>query len=278
MLAKSVIYNTPSNLEHLLDGVVGAASKTRFYEQVLPGRRCIRSLDDFKALPVTPLDRFRRQRLADVVSDTARVQWIAGAHKGQNVNEVAVAEGNDETAARYEVFKDALAAALPGRQPRSCAVITAPRTRYFAAEVSTILGYCGIAAHVFTDGRTPRAYEVLHILRPEILVILADGLDEGALPPSIELCVTFRRSHKLSRFAQLDFYLVDEFGFVGHSTGLERWVLYNDLFYFEESEAGNLIVSALRNHTQPLLRLETRDRVRVLAEHHLELGALSAAG
>ena len=83
---------TPPDLAPLLDEVVGAAARTPFYRSVLGGRPRIASLDDFKALPITPISVFRRQRLADVVSDAARVQWIAGTLRGQKGDEVAEAE------------------------------------------------------------------------------------------------------------------------------------------------------------------------------------------
>jgi hypothetical protein len=221
---------------------------------------------------------FRRQRLADVVADPARVQWIAGPHGGHDRRRVAVAEGIDETGSRYELFKDALRDVIPNRRPMTCAVVTAPRKMYFAAEVSTILGYLGIPAHIFVDNAPARTYERVRQVNPGLLVILSGEVDESELPSGVELCITFRCSQTLTLFRQLDMYLVDEFGFLGHSTDLRRWVVYNDQYLFERSESNRLVVTALRNHTQPLLRLETRDTVKSLSKHEVELEHLSESG
>ena len=273
-----MVYETPANVVELLDNLVGAAASTSFYRSILSGRPRITGMDDFLGLPITPLSRLREQRLSSVVTDPARVQWIAGQHKGQNRLAIPVAEGPEETGLRYGLFQDALREAIPDRRPRTCAILTGPEKRYFAAEISTILGYMGLPAHIFIDDGTRRAYKRLHQVSPGILVILSDGLDESDIPCSVELCVTFRRSRSLSRFPQLDLYLVDEFGFLGHSTDLERWILYNDQYLFESSKTNGLVVTAFRNHTQPLLRLETEDTVSELREHDLKLGRLSSGG
>ena len=65
---------------------------------------------------------------------------------------------------------------------------------------------------------------------------------------------------------------------MGHSTDLERWILYNDQYYYELSADRTLVVTALHNRTRPLLRLQTRDTVVDLGEHHLRLGRLSESG
>ena len=271
-----MIYETPNNVVELLDDLVGAAAKTPFYQSIMSGRPNITCMDDFFALPVTPLDTMRKQRLAALVTDPARVQWIAGSYNGQNRLAAPVAEGTEETSLRYGLFRDAVREAIPDRRPRTCAILTAPDRRYFAAEVSTILGYLGIPAHIFIEDGTQRARQRLHQVGPDLLVILSDDLDEPDIPPGVELCITFRRSPRLARFRQLDLYIVDEFGFLGHSTDLERWILYNDQYLFERSQSNRLIVTALRNHTQPLLRLETEDTVSELREHDVKLGRLSA--
>ena len=141
-----------------------------------------------------------------------------------------------------------------------------------------MLGYLGIPAHVFPGGATTMSERRVGQIGPRLLVVLADGVDESSLPSSIELCVTFRSSIRLERFRQLDLYLVDEFGFLGHSTDMERWVVYNDQYLFETSQERRLVVTALRNRTQPLVRLETLDPVEQLGEHHVKLGRLSASG
>ena len=273
-----MIYETPTNVVQLLDDVVGAAVQTPFYRSVLQGHPRVTCMEDFKRLPVTPISSFRKQRLADVITDPSIVQWIAGPYKGQNRTEVAVAEGADESGNRHELFRDALRQAFPDRPLRTCAVITSPEKRYFAAEISAILGYLGIPAHLFIDHGTMRSYEVLHHVKPDLLVILTDNIQESRLPSSLELCLTFRHSHKLANFRQLDLHVVDELGFLGHSTDLVRWILYNDQYLYEQSQDRRLIVTALHNHAQPLLRLETQDTVRALGKHEVELETLSSSG
>ena len=265
---------TPPDLAPLLDEVVGAAARTRFYRSVLDGRPRIASLDDFKALPVTPINVFRRQRLADVVSDAAQVQWIAGTLRRQNADEVAVAEAASDSGFRYDLFGETLREAMPDLGPRTSVVLTTPESRYYAAEVSTALAYMGIPAHVFIDFGTRRTYERLQQAAPDLLVLMSGTVDESALPIGVGLCVTFRRAPRLSRFRQLDLYVVDGLGVLGRSTDLRRWVLYNGDYFFERSERGRLVVTALRNRTQPVLRLETEDNVTRLGETEMELGQL----
>ena len=271
-------YKTPKNVVRLISGVMEAAAGTAFYKPILDGLVSVVSLEDFEAAPVTPLARFREQRLTDVLPAPSRLQWIVGPYRGHNRRSVAVAEGVDETGARYDVFKDALRVVDPGSKLRSCAVVTAPARRYFAAEISTILGYVGVQAHVFMDHDRGRTYERLSQVRPEVLVILCDDMDESSLPDGLELCITFRRSQRFTGRRQLDLYHIDEFGFLGHSTDLERWILYNDQYLYERSERKRLIVTALHNRTQPLIRLETEDQIDDLGEHDMVLGRLSDAG
>ena len=107
---------------------------------------------------------------------------------------------------------------------------------------------------------------------------LSDRLDESSLPPSVELCVTFRRSHLLKRAPQLDLYVVDEFGFLAHSTDMRDWVVYNDQYLFERARDGGLVVTALWNTTLPLIRLKTMDSVASLDAHRLRFARLDPLG
>ena len=270
-------YKVPGNVLELLDRVVRAAARTAFYGPAMDGHGSITSMGEFAAVPVTPLVRFREQRLADVLPDPGRLQWIVGPYRGHDRRSVAVAEGVDETGARYDLFRDALREVDPGSRLRSCAIVSAPARRYFAAEVSTILGYVGVQAHVFIDHDRARTYERLDLVEPDLLVVLCDDLDESRLPPEVELCITFRTAHRLVARAQLDLYHVDELGFLGHSTDLERWILYNDQYLYERSDEGRLVVTALHNLTQPMVRIETEDPVAELREYDMALGTLSPA-
>ena len=273
-----MIFHTPDNVLELLDGVVAAALRTPFYRELFPAGPRIASMDDFRGLPITPISAYRRQRLGHIVADPSRVQWIVGPHRGRDASTTAVAEGLEETASRYGVFRDALRDAIPKASRGPAVVLAEPRRRYFAAEISTIMGHLGIPAHVFPSGSTPRALAVIDKLSPRILVALTDDLDESSLPPSVELCVTFRRSHILGRVAQLDLYLVDELGFLAHSTDLRDWVVYNDQYLFETAPDGGLVVTALRNTTMPLIRLKTMDSVASLEPYRLRFADLDPSG
>lgn len=268
-------FETPSNLVELLNGVVGAASRTAFYSAGISLPYGVASLDAFAGIPVTPLAEYRKQRLADVLADASAVQWVAGAYRGQRPDSVAVAEGPDEAANRFDILIDAVRGCLPQERVRTCAVVTSPERRFFAAEVATILIHFGFPTHVFLDKGGVRTYERLSIVSPNILVMLSDGLRESELSREIELCVTFRRSHRLETFRQLDMYLVDEFGFLGQSTDCEKYVLNKDVYYFEGSDDGGLVVTALHNKVQPLLRVGLPDRARFVDGDSVELVELS---
>ena len=273
-----MIFHTPDNVLELLDGVIAAAMKTAFYRETFPADCRIASMDDFRRLPITPISTYRRQRLGRLVADPSRAQWIVGPHRGRDVSAVAVAESVEDTASRYGVFRDALRDAMPGRDRGAAVVLCEPRRRYFAAEISTMLGHLGIPAHVFPSGATPAALANAGKLSPRILVSLVDRLDEGSLPPSIELCVTFRRSHVLEGVRQLDLYMVDELGFLAHSTDMRDWVVYNDQYLFETAPDGGLVATALRNTTMPLIRLKTMDSVASLGPHRLRFARLDPSG
>ena len=273
-----MIFHTPDNVPELLDGVVAAAMKTPFYREVFPDGCRIASMDDFRALPITPISTYRQQRLGRVVADPSRVQWIVGPHRGRQASTAAVAESVEDTASRYGVFRDALRDALPGPGRGPAVVLSEPHRRYFAAEISTMLGHLGMPAHVFPAGATPADLANIDKLSPRILVSLVDRLDESGLPLSVEFCVTFRRPQLLERVRQLDMYLVDELGFLAHSTDMREWVVYNDQYFFETAPDGGLVVTALRNTTMPLVRLKTLDSVASLGTHSLRFSDLDPSG
>ena len=273
-----MIYETPANLPELLDGTVRSAAVTAFYSPILEDRPRIRDLEDFSRIPITPLQRYREQRLADVLAEPSKVEWIVGPYKGQSPRSVAVAEGADEGTDRFDIFADAVKECISFERQWTCAVVTSAEKRYFAAEIATMLIRSGIPSHVFADQGKPRTYERLRHTSPEVLVILSDPLDEAKLPQSIELCVTFRRSQKLVRFPQLDMHVIDELGFLGQSTDCESYTSNRDVYYFERSDAGNLIVTALYNRVRPVLRIETMDLVKPLESHHMQFVELSASG
>ena len=267
-------YESPANLVELLGSVVEAAGRTRFYRGRLNGARSIRRMDDFQELPITPISLLRDQRLGDTLADPEALQWIVGPYRGRTQPSVAVAESVTETAARYDVFRDALRDAWDLAAVRTAVVVASPTRRNFAAEISTILGYMGIPAHVLVDRGDESAYRGARLLAPDLVVVLTDGFDETRVAGRAGHAVTFRRAHRLSQLRQIDVYMVDELGFLGHSEDMERWTLYNDQYMYERSESGRLVVTALHNRTQPMLRIETEDTLESLDRYHMKLGAL----
>jgi hypothetical protein len=250
-------YDTPVNVVELLDRVVGSAAGTEFYNSKLGGLRSVDSLSEFRSIPITPLAELRRQRLTDTLARPDEVEWIVGPRRGRERKTLAVAEGVEQTGARYDVFRDALREVDPESQLRSCAVISSPERRYFAAEISTILGYVGIQAHVFSDTDRLRAREILQEMSPDLVVVLSDWLAGSDIPVETQVCVTFDKGSRFMERGQLDVFHVDELGFLGHSTDGQQWILYNDLYLYERSVSGCLVVTALHNLVQPLLRIET---------------------
>ena len=267
-------YESPANLVELLGAVVEAAGRTRFYRDRLNGARGTVGLEDFRALPITPIGLLREQRLGDTLADPGALQWIVGPNRGRTQPSVAVAESVTETAARYDVFRDALRDAWDLAAIHTAVVIASPDRRNFAAEVSTILGYMGIPAHVLVDRGDESPYRAIRLLAPDMLVVLTDAFDEVKTAGHAGHAVTFRRSHRLDQRRQVDVYTVDELGFLGHSEDLELWTLYNDQYLYERSASGKLVVTALHNRTQPMLRIETEDTVESLGRYHMKLGAL----
>lgn len=267
-------YDPPGNLVELLGAVVEAAGRTRFYRDRLDGVGPIGGLGDFRELPITPIALLRRQQLAGTLADPQALQWIVGPYRGRAQPSVAVAESVTETAARYDVFRDALRDAWDLAAIHTAVVIASPDRRNFAAEVSTILGYMGIPAHVLVDRGDERPYRAIRLLAPDMLVVLTDGFDEAKAAGHAGHAVTFRRSHRLCQGRQVDVYTVDELGFLGHSEDLERWTLYNDQYLYERSDSGKLVVTALHNRTQPMLRIETEDTAESLGRYQMKLGAL----
>ena len=271
-MEQRVIYEAPDNLVELLDSVVGRAAETSFFGPALAGRSRIDSLEAFSTIPVTPIETYRRQRLADVLAQPARVDSIVGPYGGLSPESVAVTESSDEGAERFDIFTDAVQECLSLDTRRTCAVVASADRRYFGAEVATILIRSGVVAHVFVDRGDPRTYERLRLTEPDILVVLTGPIVEAELPSSIKLCITFGSSQRFKRFTQLDLHVVSELGFLGHSTDGEGYVLYKDSYFFETSEAGRLVVTSLFNRVQPLLRIETSDHVGPLDGDLVRLG------
>lgn len=255
-----------------------AASRTAFFREAVGGRSSIRSIKEFKQLPITSIDEYRKQRIADVVTNLSQIQWIAGAYRGQQDNMIPLAESTADTSARYDIIRDAVLSALPSRIARTAAVLTGTKRRFFGAEVAAILGYHGIPTHLFIDNSTADQWARISLLTPSILVILTEHIDEEQIPESTELCITFRHMHHLNSVPQLDMYLVDEIGVLAHSTDQKAWVPYNDLYYFEQTTKNDLVVTSIRSRLRPILRMRVTDNIKQINSHTIIPSMLSEFG
>ena len=259
-------YKTPDNLVELLDKVVRSASQTNYYRPRLSGASGVATLDEFRAIPPTPLSEFRERALRDTLAEPDKVDWIVGADEGQSTWRTAMVENADEGAIRYDVLADAVKEQIPLDASTVCAALSTPERRYFASEVATILIAAGAHAHVFTDEGRPRTYERLDLLEPQVVVMLSPRLEEVRLPQTTKLAITFNREHRLTQIQQLDVYHVDGLGFLGHSSDLDTYTLNSDVYYFEQSGDGRLMVTPVYGRVQPALRVLIEDKVEFVAE------------
>ena len=211
------MYSSPDNLVELLDGIARLAARARFYVSILPEGVRVRSMGEFAALPITPIADYRRQRLADVLAQPERVEAVVARRDGHDPRRVAVVEGTDEAAERFDIFADAVRGSVALGPETVCVVLADPRRRYFGAEIATILIRAGAVAHVLVAGDGSDSYRALEALRPRVLALLTPRVDEARLPDSVELCVTFGGARRLRRFPQVDILVVDELGFLGQS-------------------------------------------------------------
>jgi hypothetical protein len=277
-MANCPLYEIPINLDMLLGETIEAASRTAFFRKVMGNRSTMRSVKEFKRLPVISIDEYRKQRVADVVTDLSQIQWIAGAYRGQQGNMVPIAESTADTSARYDILRDAVFSALPNRATRTAVVLTGTKRRFFGAEIAAILGYHGIPTHLFIDNGTTDQWARISLLTPGVLVILTDRLDEELIPESTELCITFRHMHHLNSVPQLDMYLVDEIGIMAHSIDQKMWVLYNDLYYFEQTTTNDLVVTSIRSRLRPILRIRVTDNIKQINPHTITPSFFSEFG
>ena len=157
----------------------------------------MRSLDEFRELPVTPIAEYRRSTLGDTVSLPGEIEWIMGQYAGQLADRLAVAEGPEESATRCDLFVDAVKerfepSAGSGQGPGAVAAVLTPGfRRFFGAELCTALIRAGVTTHLFIADGGSRPYELLRHVRPDLLVAPCEDLDEARLPETVRLCVTF---------------------------------------------------------------------------------------
>lgn len=251
-----------SSLLHRLDSVVKAAANTGYYDNSNPPiPHGISSLDAFQTIPPTPILEYRAQKLADTVTDPSAIEWVVGPYLGQSPHNVPYAEDSSAAVTRNELFRHALSQAVTQNPNASAAVVATHQTRYFGAEMASLLVRMGVPAHLFVDHNTVRLATILQAVEPSTLIVL-DDVKEELIPASVEVCVTVRQSQIFARRRQIDLYTVDELGLLGYSTDCQTYRLNLVEFHFERSETGRLIVTPLYNLLQPKLRIETLDEVR----------------
>lgn len=263
------VYRTPDNLLGLLNGVVRKAARTTFYRPRLSSMTGITTLDEFRAIPPTPLSVLQGRALRDTIAEPANIEWIVGAAGGQSPVRTATVESAEASPIRYDLLADAVREQTVLDGSTVCAAVSTPVRRYFASEVVTILIAAGAHGHVFTDVGGPRTYEWLELLRPTVIVMLSPELSEERLPQTTQLAITFNGEYRLTRIPQVDVYHADGLGFLGHSADLRSYVLNSDVYYFERSANGYLIATPLYGHVQPAVRVVTEQRVEFISESRI---------
>ena len=254
-----------ASLIQRLDSVVKAANKTEYYRAADPPIPSgVTSLESFHAIPPTPILEYRAQRLSATLTDSSTIEWIVGPCLGHSPHTVAYAEDPHAAQTRNDLYKSALAQAVPNDLDSSAVVVATHQTRYFGAELASVLVRMGAPAHLFVDLDPSGVERVLLAVEPSVLVILDEEIAEEVVPESVGVCVTVRQSHKFKRHAQIDLYVVDELGFLGYSSDCQTYRLNHAECHFERNESGRLIVTPLYNLLQPKLRIETMDEVQFL--------------
>ncbi len=254
--------NEQRRLEHLAS-VVDAARQTRFWRRKL-GNGPINSLSDFERLPIVKAREYRRQRFADLVTDPEEIDWIPGPWLGQSPDCAPVAEGATEARLRVRILREALSPAVPKDVDEPSAVIASTfDNRYFGAEMCAVFVRMGIPAHLVSDSGTDWFSELLNKFEPDIVALLSDRLDPADLPTSVRSVVTVGARTVPDGIPFLDLYVCNEFGVLGGRTDGGEYRLAHDAFYFETSPEGSLVVTPYFSRVQPIVRLDTGDRIRI---------------
>ena len=250
-------YSRPPNHVALLRAVVESARGTRFWKARL-GSHAIESLADFERLPVTPAREYRRQKFGDLVAEPEAIEWIPGPWLGQSAERAPVAEGAAEARGRVAVARRVLSEATPdGVEGAVVAVVSTFASRYFGAEICAAFARMGMAAHLVTDTGTRRMSELLGALRPDVVAALSDSVELGGLPESVRGVVTVGMGEQVRGVRHVDLLVQNELGILGASVDGERYRLAHDMFHFEGSTDGALVVTPYFFRVQPMVRLDT---------------------
>ncbi len=254
--------NTPERAVELLASVVESARRARFWRLTF-GDCPVTSLDDFKRLPIVSTAEYRRQRFSDLLTDPAKIDWIPGPWLGQSPDRAPVAEGATEARLRVRIMRQALSHAVPDETQDSTALVASTfDNRYFGAEMCAVFVRMGIPAHLVTDSGTGRLADLVNIFEPDIIAVLSDRLDIENLPRSVRGVITVGASARLSGVRHADLYVCNELGVLGVSIGGGDYRLFHDAFHFETSPNGTLVVTPYFSHVQPVVRLDTGERIR----------------
>jgi hypothetical protein len=248
---------------------VDAARQTRFWRRKL-GNRPINSLSDFERLPIVMAREYRQQRFADLVTRSEEIDWIPGPWLGQSPDQAPVAEGVSEARLRVRILREALSPVVPKDVDEPSAVIASMfDNRYFGAEMCAVFVRMGIPAHLVNDSGTDRFSELVSRFEPDIVALLSDRLDADDLPTSVRSVVTVGARVVPKGIQSLNLYVCNEFGVLGSRTDEGEYNLANDAFYFETSPEGTLVVTPYFSRVQPIVRLDTGDRIRITTPTNL---------
>lgn len=253
----TVGYSRPPNHVTLLRAVVESARGTRFWKARL-GSDAIESLADFERLPVTPAREYRRQKFGDLVAEPDAIEWIPGPWLGQSAERAPVAEGAAEARVRVAVARRVLSEATPdGVEGAVVAVVSTFASRYFGAEVCAAFVRMGVSAHLVTDTGTGRLSELVGALRPDVVAALSDSVELGGLPESVRGVVTVRMGKRVRGVRHVDLLVQNELGILGASVDGGGYRLAHDMFHFEGSADGGMVVTPYFFRVQPMVRLDT---------------------
>ena len=249
----------------LLASAVDAARQTRFWRRKL-GSGPINSLSDFERLPIVEAREYRRQRFADLVTNSEEIDWIPGPWLGQDPERAPVAEGVYEARLRVRILRETLSLVVPKDVDEPSAVIASTfDNRYFGAEMCAVFVRMGIPAHLVSDSGTDRFSELVSEFEPDIAALLSDWLDADDPPTSVRSVVTVGAGTVPKGIPFLDLYVCNEFGVLGSRSDGGEYKLAHDAFYFETSSEGALVVTPYFSRVQPIVRLDTGDRIRINA-------------
>jgi hypothetical protein len=250
------------------------------YRQMYEGLPPVRSLRDFRSLPVLTAARRRATPLReqiDTPDDTLRT--FTPFVPGSVVPAAPFVADHDDSDMAFDECRDAFKPAGV-RAGMDAVVLTPPIQRYVAAEIAERLGYFGVQVHVVVhhdDGTTaallralaPRA--IIRVGRMEAFAfppasgqdgqrgrqpVVGAGRDQTGTPVNVQVrgCTGAGR----------DIYLVPEAGFVAvRAAGESSYLPLRSHYYLEAEPGGTLLLTALHRFHQPLIRCELADRGRI---------------